>query len=411
MDTGTTAGSTGGGGNGGGGGGGGGGSGSGRSPGPGERRKSCNLCCNRKRRCDGDGVNPCSLCTHKHRKCTYSKKGRRGPKPKPKPKCERDGDGSFMSETEGVGDEDGQPALKRARVEGVVRLTPANSAGALGPQENSHLDSFFDGFGACMQIVQEDEIRGAMIHVLSEGSIGMPNAQGWQSSSSSFSSPSSSPSFSSSSTPGFFSGEGGAAGGSIGGGGGGSGGGSSVQFVRLEEGRWGVSAGMAGGGDSEEDLKRRGERARLSAGVACLWAGIGVGAMLRGQTAEATSHYAENAREAIKGCFDVVSEEILRAFLCLAHMHSFREDFPKFFRYTAMANDIAASLDREDIYPSETLPPPGYRGPSSKGCSEPAKFLLKCFDAMGHFLELEGEEANAPIDGLIDPQSTHDSSG
>ena len=28
-------------------------------------------------------------------------------------------------------------------------------------------------------------------------------------------------------------------------------------------------------------------------------------------------------------------------------MHSFREDFPKFFRYTAMANDVAASLDRQ----------------------------------------------------------------
>lgn len=185
--------------------------------------------------------------------------------------------------------------------------------------------------------------------------------------------------------------------------------------------------------------------------------------MLCGQTAEATSHYAENAREAIKGCYDVVSEEVrrvaaglgrngrngcflglvgvvstlfccrllscfvpgafvicacwvsscaglafalrlcsttarlsysthraarflrvlsrkafvpscrvcpqsinipffirsspfffaagvlqvLRAFLCLAHMHSFREDFPKFFRYTAMANDVAASLDRQ----------------------------------------------------------------
>lgn len=39
--------------------------------------------------------------------------------------------------------------------------------------------------------------------------------------------------------------------------------------------------------------------------------------------------------------------QVLRAFLCLAHMHSFREDFPKFFRYTAMANDVAASLDRQ----------------------------------------------------------------
>lgn len=33
-----------------------------------------------------------------------------------------------------------------------------------------------------------------------------------------------------------------------------------------------------------------------------------------------------------------------------------------------------------------------------QGCSEPAKFLLKCFDAMSHFLELEGEEANSPIE-------------
>jgi len=73
----------------------------------------------------------------------------------------------------------------------------------------------------------------------------------------------------------------------------------------------GVPAGEEGGG-SEKELRQRAQRARLSAGVACLWAGIGVGAMLCGQTAEATSHYAENAREAIKGCYDVVSEEVRR---------------------------------------------------------------------------------------------------
>ena len=33
-----------------------------------------------------------------------------------------------------------------------------------------------------------------------------------------------------------------------------------------------------------------------------------------------------------------------------------------------------------------------------QGCSEPAKFLLRCFDAVGQFLELEGEEANSPIE-------------
>lgn len=71
----------------------------------------------------------------------------------------------------------------------------------------------------------------------------------------------------------------------------------------------GVTAGEEGGG-SEKELRQRAQRARLSAGVACLWAGIGVGAMLCGKTAEATSHYAENAREAIKGCYDVVSEEV-----------------------------------------------------------------------------------------------------
>lgn len=71
----------------------------------------------------------------------------------------------------------------------------------------------------------------------------------------------------------------------------------------------GASAGEEGAG-GEKELRQRAQRARLSAGVACLWAGIGVGAMLCGQTAEATSHYAENAREAIKGCYDVVSEEV-----------------------------------------------------------------------------------------------------
>ncbi|CAN0176773.1 unnamed protein product [Discosporangium mesarthrocarpum] len=42
-----------------------------------ELRKSCDLCCSRKRRCDGDGMNPCSLCRTKGTPCLYSKKERR----------------------------------------------------------------------------------------------------------------------------------------------------------------------------------------------------------------------------------------------------------------------------------------------------------------------------------------------
>lgn len=39
--------------------------------------------------------------------------------------------------------------------------------------------------------------------------------------------------------------------------------------------------------------------------------------------------------------------QALRAFLCLAHMYSFREEFQMFFRYTKMAKEVAASLDRQ----------------------------------------------------------------
>ncbi|CAM9589276.1 unnamed protein product, partial [Scytosiphon promiscuus] len=381
-----------------------------------DRRKSCDLCCSRKRRCDGDGVNPCTLCSTKGVLCAYSKKGRRGPKPKPK--RDREGDGMYMGEVEegGVvlgedgripsmldwagGQQDGaQPrSSKMPRMGDVVRLTPSPATGMLGLQENHHLNAFFNGFGACTQIVQEDEIRGAMIYVLSEGQFGMPGME--------------EDAFSSS-PKGFFStgNEGKAASAAGRQGGGDSCNGSSLKLIRLDEGGLGIAAEVPSGGEGgggEKELKQRAQRARLSAGVACLWAGIGVGAMLRGQTAEATAHYAENAREAIKGCYDVVSEEVLRAFLCLAHMHSFREDFPKFFRYTAMANDVAASLDRQGVCASAgKLRPSGRKGPTSKGCSEPAKFLLKCFDAMSHFLELEGEEANSPIEGIIAPQLIH----
>ncbi|CAN0305300.1 unnamed protein product [Ectocarpus sp. 12 AP-2014] len=369
----------------------------GSDPVAGERRKSCDLCCSRKRRCDGDGINPCTLCATKGVTCAYSKKGRRGPKPKPK--RGREGEGMFLfgGETErgrvGEGDirsmldwgggqqqqnEGAHPRLKMARMTDgdVVRLTPSHGTGTLGLEENRHLNAFFSGFGSCTQIVQEDEIRGAMIHVLSDGQFGMPSVDG-----ESFYSPSSDSS---------------SAGGTSTGSGSGVGEEPSLKLIRLEEGGLGIAAGIpagADGGGSEKDLKQRAQRARLSAGVACLWAGIGVGAMLCGQTAEATSGYAENAREAIKGCYDVVSEEVLRAFLCLAHMHSFREDYTKFFRYTAMANDVAASLDRQQ-----------------QGCSEPAKFLLKCFDAMSHFLELEGEESNSPIEGIIAPPLAHGAS-
>lgn len=83
----------------------------------------------------------------------------------------------------------------------------------------------------------------------------------------------------------------------------------------LVEGGVNGSGGARGAGEnsssaSERELRQRAQRARLAAGVACLWAGIGVGAMLGGQTVEATKHYAEYAREAIKGCHDVVSEEV-----------------------------------------------------------------------------------------------------
>ena len=95
------------------------------------------------------------------------------------------------------------------------------------------------------------------------------------------------------------------------GGGGGGGRGGGIPLVRLEGGGLGIARDVTmGEAGSDRDAKRRAQRARLSAGVACLWAGIGVGAMLCGQTAEDTMRYAENAREAIKGCYDVVSEEV-----------------------------------------------------------------------------------------------------
>lgn len=67
---------------------------------------------------------------------------------------------------------------------------------------------------------------------------------------------------------------------------------------------------------NERESRKRAQRSRLAAGISCLWSGIGVGAMLCGQTAEATTHYAEYAREAIKGCYDEVSEEV-RVFVCV----------------------------------------------------------------------------------------------
>lgn len=129
-----------------------------------------------------------------------------------------------------------------------------------------------------------------MIHILSEGQFGMPSVGGRS----------------------FYSS-------------GGGGGGESLEsvggadedadlpLIRLEGGSLGIPGGggmSMGDNETEQEMRHGAQRARLSAGVACLWAGIGVGAMLCGHTAEATKHYAENAREAIKGCCDVVSEEV-----------------------------------------------------------------------------------------------------
>ncbi|CAN0197532.1 unnamed protein product, partial [Chrysoparadoxa australica] len=45
-------------------------------------RTACDLCCSRKRRCDGVWGSTCSLCRAKGVICVYTKKQKRGPKPK-----------------------------------------------------------------------------------------------------------------------------------------------------------------------------------------------------------------------------------------------------------------------------------------------------------------------------------------
>lgn len=129
-----------------------------------------------------------------------------------------------------------------------------------------------------------------MIHILSEGQFGMPDVEG----ESFYSTSSSSASSSGEKTETVISGP------------------TDLPMIHLAGGGLAIPAGepLEGARGSDEELRQRAQRARLSAGVACLWAGIGVGAMLCGDTAEATLHYAENAREAIKGCYDVVSEEV-----------------------------------------------------------------------------------------------------
>lgn len=130
-----------------------------------------------------------------------------------------------------------------------------------------------------------------MIHILSEGRFGMPDVEG--ESFYSTSSTSASTSFGEKIDT-VISGP------------------TDLPMIHLAGGGLAIPAGepLEGARGSDDDLRQRAQRARLSAGVACLWAGIGVGAMLCGDTAEATLHYAENAREAIKGCYDVVSEEV-----------------------------------------------------------------------------------------------------
>lgn len=71
----------------------------------------------------------------------------------------------------------------------------------------------------------------------------------------------------------------------------------------------GGNDGVAASSGQEQKLEAN--RAKLAALVACLWAGVGVGAMLCGHTAEATRHYAEHARDAIKGCYECHYEEVM----------------------------------------------------------------------------------------------------
>ncbi|CAM9746747.1 unnamed protein product, partial [Choristocarpus tenellus] len=252
-----------------------------------ELRKSCDLCCLRKRRCDGDGRKPCSLCRAKGTPCSYSKKERRGPKPKRRReshlnelegelgRTSPDNEAAYVMDglsTSGEGGGEtvlmvGQQRVSQGlihsprtgRTSDSMNFSPSGATGLIGLAENQYLNTYFAVWGSCMQVVMEDELRGAMIHVLSGGLLG-------------------------------------------------------PQVFR--ESVWsGSTVGDAGKGcDTALAVKgggRKGEaEARLDAAVGCMWASIGMGALVSGFPVDVARPYAMRAREAMKGCYDHTSEDV-----------------------------------------------------------------------------------------------------
>ncbi|CAM9193947.1 unnamed protein product [Choristocarpus tenellus] len=277
-------------------------------------RKSCDLCFSNKKRCDGDGQEPCRACRVRGIACLYSAKERRGPKPKFKPQAQPQSKQKRKIDAAGLQVCNCQ---RRSPTAG-AHLSPSGATGLVGLVENHYLNAFVSSLG-CVVAVQEDKLRGAIIHVLSGGSLGPEIFEGLP------------------------------------------------DHNKL--GGYNTFGDCRGRGSAQvvEETEWKKRKTRLSAAIGCLWAGIGMGALLSGLSVEDTQLYAARAREAMTICFDHVSEDVLRGYMCLAYLSASMDDYQSFSKYLSFASAVAESLSEQHL-------------------SGEMKFQLEIFKAIGHYV-------------------------
>ncbi|CAM9190589.1 unnamed protein product [Choristocarpus tenellus] len=208
-----------------------------------------------------------------------------------------------------------------------VYLSPSGATGLVGLVENQNLNAYIRGWGTSIVLVQENDLRGAMIHVLSGGMLG----------------------------PDVF----------------------EDRACRTDRDNWDVLG-----------LREQNEgQAKLLSAIGCLWSCIGMGALVNGMSLEVAQPYVDKAEKALRGCFGHVSEDVLKAYLGMAYLGVFMDDFPSFYRYVSCARNVGDAL--------------------GKKISGETKFILKIFQALENFIVISGDDGNpSHMEMEQEPQQT-----
>ncbi|CAN0139636.1 unnamed protein product, partial [Pylaiella littoralis] len=310
------------------GGGGGGGGGAGGDSGRGKKgkgkktptiRKACDFCNERKKKCDGNGIDRCTYCKEKnhHNECVYSlrkpqrraRKPVQGPAMPPAPRRSRPSPPSAAASDQAPSDgaeeeqeqeqESSQSASTAVALESYhqqhcgpivplkrARMAPSTATGLVGMIEDHNLHAFFRCMGFLPLTCQSD-IRAVMVRILvdrkSRSQVHLLGAGHDHNS--------------------------------------GSGSGSDTERTRM------VTSGGEGEGGGTRSMS-----AKESDPSACMfWCAVALGGLARGAPIESMARYVELAGNAVSGnVAPPAMSRVARAWALMAYMYGFCQDSDKY---------------------------------------------------------------------------------